>query len=98
MNNRLSDLLVCPNCKVKLSLEILYQQGEQIVAGFFRCNQCKTDYPIRNGIPRFVSSEAYSSSFGFEWKRWRRTQFDTTSRKSSDTTFVASTGVQPASL
>ncbi|MHB8652297.1 MAG: methyltransferase domain-containing protein [Terriglobia bacterium] len=98
MKIRLADLLVCPNCKIKLSLEISDQQGGQIVAGIFRCDQCKTNYPIRNGIPRFVSSEAYSSSFGFEWKRWRRTQFDTTSRKSSDTTFTASTGVQPASL
>ena len=98
MNTRLVNLLVCPNCKARLSLEVSTQKGEQIIAGFFRCDRCKAEYPIRNGIPRFVSSEAYSSSFGFEWKHWRRTQFDTFSRKSSGTTFVASTGVQPATL
>ncbi|HXE95464.1 MAG TPA: class I SAM-dependent methyltransferase [Dongiaceae bacterium] len=33
-------------------------------------------YPIINGIPRFVSKEFYSSSFGFEWRKWPRVQFE----------------------
>lgn len=95
MNERLSKLLVCPRCKAGLSLDISEKQGEKIVSGNFRCEPCAAHYPIKNGIPRFVSSEAYTSSFGFEWKRWRRTQFDTHSRKTSETTFAASTGASP---
>jgi SAM-dependent methyltransferase len=98
MNERLTKLLVCPRCKAGLSLEISEQQPGKIVSGNLRCGTCAADYPIKNGIPRFVSSEAYTSSFGFEWKRWRRTQFDTTSRKSSEIAFTASTGVRPDTL
>jgi len=98
MKARLANLLVCPNCRQGLSLEISNQQGETIDAGIFRCARCVTQFPIRHGIPRFVSSEAYSSSFGFEWKRWRRTQFDTGSRNSSENAFRASTGVAPETL
>lgn len=95
MNERLTRLLVCPRCKAGLSLEITEKQNERIVTGNFHCGACELHYPIKNGIPRFVSSEAYTSSFSFEWKRWRRTQFDTASRKSSETTFTASTGARP---
>jgi SAM-dependent methyltransferase len=35
-----------------------------------------TRYPIVRGIPRFVSGESYTSSFGYEWNRWPRVQFD----------------------
>src|SRR5712691_4678777 len=33
-------------------------------------------YPLRNGIPRFVSSENYSAAFGSQWKKYRLTQLD----------------------
>lgn len=33
-------------------------------------------YPIVRGIPRFVGEEHYSASFGFEWNRWPRVQFE----------------------
>ncbi|HLY62945.1 MAG TPA: methyltransferase domain-containing protein [Terriglobia bacterium] len=95
MNERLSRLLVCPRCKAGLSLDVSEKKGEQIISGSFSCGACAAQYPIKNGIPRFVASEAYTSSFSFEWKRWRRTQFDTASRKSSETAFTASTGARP---
>ena len=34
------------------------------------------EYPIVRGIPRFVDQEQYSGSFGFEWSRWPRVQFE----------------------
>jgi len=95
MNERLIKLLVCPRCKAELSLDVTQKQGEKIISGNFRCAPCAAQYPIKAGIPRFVSSEAYTSSFGFEWKHWRRTQFDTTSRKSSGVSFFVSTGTRP---
>jgi SAM-dependent methyltransferase len=33
-------------------------------------------FPIRNGIPRFVEEDAYTSSFSYEWQRFSKTQLD----------------------
>ncbi|MBV8520708.1 MAG: methyltransferase domain-containing protein [Acetobacteraceae bacterium] len=42
------------------------------------CLSCEHDhsFDIRDGIPRFVPAESYTSSFGFEWARYARTQLD----------------------
>jgi SAM-dependent methyltransferase len=40
------------------------------------CAGCRESYPIINGIPRFVSLENYTESFGLQWNRHRRTQLD----------------------
>lgn len=40
------------------------------------CSIQKCEYPIRNGIPRFVSPDNYANSFGLQWNRFRRTQLD----------------------
>jgi SAM-dependent methyltransferase len=98
MKARLANLLVCPQCQAELSLEITDRNGENIVSGIFHCTPCRAQFPVKNGIPRFVASEAYTSSFSFEWKSWRRTQFDTAHRKTSSVSFAASTGVRPESL
>lgn len=33
-------------------------------------------FPVRGGIPRFVSSSGYASAFGLQWTTYRRTQLD----------------------
>ncbi|MEM7046217.1 MAG: class I SAM-dependent methyltransferase [Pseudomonadota bacterium] len=33
-------------------------------------------YPIINGIPRFVEDNNYASAFGFQWKKFSKTQLD----------------------
>jgi SAM-dependent methyltransferase len=96
MKPQLAEVLVCPMCQVRLRLEVVAGQAKEIVAGSLRCLQCGRQYPIRQGIPRFVMSDAYVSTFSFEWKRWRRTQFDTASHQSSLATFRESTGCEPA--
>jgi len=50
--------------------------GEEIVEGSLLCNGCGVSYPIKNGIPRFVSNENYSQSFGFQWNKHAKTQLD----------------------
>ena len=42
-------------------------------------------FPIINGIPRFVESENYADSFGFQWNLFEETQID----KNSKTTISA---------
>jgi SAM-dependent methyltransferase len=44
--------------------------------GELACSQCGARYPIRAGVPRFVSGPTYADSFGFEWQRFRRVQLD----------------------
>ena len=46
------------------------------------CERCSSKYEIINGIPRFVAMENYSSSFGFEWKQFSKTQLDSASMMS----------------
>ncbi|MEI6057426.1 MAG: class I SAM-dependent methyltransferase [bacterium] len=61
-----------------------------IESGFLKTKSGKT-YPIVNQVPRFVKEESYSGSFGFEWKRWSRVQFEdqnTNSRLRGHTTSV----------
>jgi 2-polyprenyl-3-methyl-5-hydroxy-6-metoxy-1,4-benzoquinol methylase len=83
---------------VALRLEVVAEQAKEIVSGSLRCLKCGRLYPIEGGIPRFVTSDTYVSTFSFEWKRWRRTQLDTASRHTSLETFRASTGCEPADL
>ncbi|MBY0309591.1 methyltransferase domain-containing protein [Patescibacteria group bacterium] len=69
-------LLCCPKSGSDLSLS-----GEQLdTAGLIVSGTLKsadgTTYPIVAGVPRFVSTEDYSESFGYEWQRWSRVQFE----------------------
>lgn len=77
MKQKLLDILVCPLCKGPLVLDSIDTgpTGE-IESGGLRCEACAVSYPIRNGIPRFVDPENYSSSFGFQWNRFKREQID----------------------
>jgi SAM-dependent methyltransferase len=53
---------------------------------------------VIRGIPRFVASEAYTASFGFEWNRHKRTQLDDAVSRESEETFRAKTGLTPADI
>ena len=39
------------------------------------------EYPILNGIPRFVDKSHYSSGFGIQWNRFPVTQLDSKNGK-----------------
>jgi uncharacterized protein YbaR (Trm112 family) len=95
---RLAELLACPECSGPLRLDIQRSDNEEILTGLLGCPKCRCDFPIRDGIPRFVHSDAYLPSSSFEWKHWRRAQFDTESGKLSESTFVVSTGTRPEEL
>lgn len=42
----------------------------------YNCAECGTSYPIKENVARFVSSEDYSASFGFQWNIHAKTQLD----------------------
>jgi SAM-dependent methyltransferase len=76
MHPKFLNLLCCPQTGEPLSLI-----AEQTRAGgMVWCGALATAsgriYPIVRGVPRFVSREMYASSFGFEWTRWPRVQFE----------------------
>lgn len=59
--------LVCPNCDVSL---LVKREG-----GIW-CESCDQEYPVINGIPRFVPLSNYADSFGMQWNRHRGAQLD----------------------
>jgi len=60
----MSRIGACPTCHASLERE----------ERAFVCTGCRARWPIVKGIPRFVDSEHYVQSFGFQWRRHRRTQ------------------------
>ena len=88
--------LVCPECRSPLNLgPIELQRDDQIVEGTLCCtgNGCEAEFPISNGIPRFVPVENYASGFGLQWIKHARTQYDSTSGANvSETRFFEETG------
>jgi uncharacterized protein YbaR (Trm112 family) len=76
MTRDLIDLLCCPPCRGQLTLHATDSAGAHVEEGELACAGCGHRYPIRGGIPRFVPRDNYSSSFGFQWNRFRRTQLD----------------------
>ena len=77
MRLSLVDDLRCQRCGG--SLEVLEEGGhggDEVTHGSLRCAGCGAGAPIRDGIPRFVPTDNYASSFGLQWNRHARTQLD----------------------
>src|SRR5262245_30454021 len=70
------EFLVCPICKASLDLNADACDGAEIIEGRLFCTACRAQYPILKGVPRFVSVDAYASSFGFQWNRYRTVQLN----------------------
>lgn len=58
------------------------------------CAPCGAQYPITGGVARFVASEHYTGSFGYQWNTFARAQLDSANgtHRSRDM-FVAKTGM-----
>jgi len=77
MRESLLGYLMCPFCNGELKLEeVTKQDGQSILEGSLKCVSCEASYNVQTGVPRFVLSEDYTSSFGFEWNAHARTQYD----------------------
>ena len=85
MNARLPlDEYVCPACRAPS----LRADGAAL-----RCAGCGAAYLVTYGIPRFVAVKNYSSSFGLQWNRHRRTQLDSyVGKPISENRLFATTG------
>jgi SAM-dependent methyltransferase len=76
MHRKFLGLMCCPETgePLKLYREETLPSG-RIISGKL-VSLSGRQYPIVRGVPRFVDREEYASSFGYEWNRWARLQFD----------------------
>jgi 2-polyprenyl-3-methyl-5-hydroxy-6-metoxy-1,4-benzoquinol methylase len=82
-------ILRCLNCGEKI---------EGNPSDGFRCRMCERAYPNVNGIVRFVDSQHYASSFGFQWHRYQKTQLDHDQVREAEHHFQRKTGLRPEEL
>jgi uncharacterized protein YbaR (Trm112 family) len=70
-------ILACPQCTGALVVSKTETCRESTIeTGLLQCLSCNKTYPIIRSVPRFVPLENYASSFGFEWNKHARTQYD----------------------
>lgn len=83
----LYELLACPDCGTSLRPR----------SGSLFCSSGHT-FPIVGGIPRFTLPSSYADSFGFEWTTFPRLQLDQGTRRESEETLRAKTGLGPGDV
>lgn len=76
MKIRLLQWLVCPRESGPLQLSGEKESDGEIETGLLRCSVCGREYPIVRGVPRFVGTDGYASSFGLQWNQHARVQLD----------------------
>jgi 2-polyprenyl-3-methyl-5-hydroxy-6-metoxy-1,4-benzoquinol methylase len=93
MRTKLLQILACPKCKGKLSCEPTNVGADgEVETGALGCAGCGASYEISNGIPRFIESDNYASSFGYQWNRFKAEQIDSTNgTRLSEKRFYAET-------
>lgn len=69
-------LLACPVTGSSLTLTIEEEYANGTIKTGDLLSEEGVVYPIIRGIPRFVEAESYSKSFGYEWAKWPRVQFE----------------------
>ncbi len=85
--------LVCPACRGALELLAVATNAGRVIEGQLTCPECRRPYPIVGGIPRFVDASNYAASFGYQWLRHARTQYDSESGKAiTERRFFSATG------
>ena len=80
-------ILACPSCGGDLR-----PAGDGIT-----CVACHSQYQ-RDGVLRFVDREAYTESFGLQWRTFSRVQLDSGRLADSERRLRAETGLHPADL
>ncbi len=94
MQLKLLKILACPYCLGELvcTSKELYTGGE-LMSGILKCLHCDRTYLIKSGIPRFLPSDNYTSSFGYQWNHFSSVQIDSANgTKLSERRFYSETG------
>lgn len=82
MNESLVELLACPQCLADLTLQAERRWGsaDAIESGSLQCVNCRRQFPIRDGIPRFVPPDHDADRFNPRWTSLREIQMDSYNR------------------
>jgi SAM-dependent methyltransferase len=92
------DVLACPKCGGRFGAEPV-EPGGAAYRPILRCLECRTAFPVRDGIPRLTypeSEENYGSSFEYQWSEFALEQFDSQNGTSiSEERFFRETGWTP---
>lgn len=68
-------------------------EGVALAGDAWVCPRCAARFPIVRGVARFVDSEAYTNSFGFQWNYFAKSQLDSANGTTrSRDAFVQKTG------
>jgi SAM-dependent methyltransferase len=87
------DVYACPRCRGTLRLRATAAEAHEILEGTLTCAACDEHYPVTRGVPRFVPTGAYASSFGHQWQWFQQVQLDSRNRDGqSERTLAATTG------
>src|SRR5437763_1340540 len=94
---KLLDVLGCPGCKRALRCEARERSADgDILSGVLHCDACIRSFPIENGIPRFVATDNYADSFGYQWNQFKLEQLDSANgTRLSEQRFYSETGWTP---
>ncbi len=63
-----------PKTTAPLELREIRSDGDQVVTGVLTDGQAV--FPVDRGIPRFVPSQNYARSFGYQWQTFPKAQLD----------------------
>lgn len=69
----------CPRCERPLRIASVAKEDAdvgEIIEGQLKCSSCLGQFPIVRNVVRFVASDSYAASFGFQWNRFDRIQID----------------------
>lgn len=76
MNTGFEDY-ICTACGAYLIYDQGMHQEKKFICGDkLICHTCNVQYPVINGIPRFVSDDNYAGNFGYQWNIHSKTQLD----------------------
>lgn len=99
MHYDLLDLLRCPACLGALTLAVDREHNGEVESGSLACSRCAVEYAIDRFVPRFVPQQNYSTSFGFQWNTFSRTQLDSsTGQPISSGRFFAQSAWNPTEM
>jgi 2-polyprenyl-3-methyl-5-hydroxy-6-metoxy-1,4-benzoquinol methylase len=89
LSTELQAILACLNCGSRLTSD---------GAGGYVCPACRREYPLVNGIARFVDAQQYAASFGYQWHQYQKTQLDHDEITESEENFRWKTALRPEDL
>lgn len=60
MKKDLMEILACPVCRGPLELQVVAEEGDEVITGSLECRQCDETYPIVDAIPNLLPPDMRS--------------------------------------